>query len=347
MRAIASLANGLCKWHIPLPRCYLGKKAPPRMIETIMLIALGFVSAWLLALLLAPAVWRRAVRLTKQEMEATMPLSVTDIQADKDILRAEYAVEMRRLELALEQAKQRAARHLMERNRHMVDMGKLESEIAALKDTVAERTKAGSVMEQTVRKRLPELEEQLNEAEQVIAAREQELAERARAFENQTESLELAQSMIRRQEREIDRLREKLEAGGGALLSRWGQKTDTDEATASLAKENGELNAELSRLREQLSNLEDIDRADAAELRDEMQRLSKLMMGESRSTKSRLRDGTSKSATSKKGKTTAAKPQVPDAADETEKRKKTAGTKRKSLVARLTGLKAKKEKEPA
>jgi len=318
------------------------------MIETVMLFALGFVSALLLTLLLAPAVWRRAVRLTKIEMEATMPLSVTDIQADKDILRAEYAVEMRRLELALEQAKQRAARHLMERNRHMVDMGTLESEIAALKDSVAVRTTASSVMEQTVRKRLPELEEQLVEAQKLIEIREQELAERARAYENQTESLELAQTMIHRQEKEIDRLRSTLEADGIPLLARWGKSAESDETTTALAKENGELNAEMSRLRERLANLEDVDRADALELREEMQRLSALMLGEISPRKSR----TSKAATTTQpmsgenaGKD-ASGTNEKNTDDTPKGRDKPAASRRKGLVSRLSGLKRKKATEP-
>lgn len=345
---------GSRRWHIPRSIGYPGKKATPRMIETVMLIALGFVSAWLLALLLAPAVWKRAVRLTRQEIEATMPLSLSDIQADKDILRAEYTVEMRRLELALDQAKQRAARHLMERNRHMVDMGKLESEIASLKDSVAERAKAGSVMEQTVRKRLPELELELEQAQQVITAREQELVERARAFENQTESLELAQNMIRRQEQEIDRLRQTLEAGSGSVLSRWQKSGETDEAAEALAKENGALQAELSKLRERLSVLEEVDRTDAGELREEMQRLAKLMLA---GTPTKPSKSAHKSEKSPAGKSKKSSPKTHSKSDEpVEKTDDTAAkTKnpkpsrpaRKSLSERLSGLTKKKEKEPA
>ncbi len=40
-------------------------------------------------------------------------MSVTDIQADKDQMRAEYAVELRRVEVALEKAKDKAARELV------------------------------------------------------------------------------------------------------------------------------------------------------------------------------------------------------------------------------------------
>ncbi|WP_210255218.1 hypothetical protein [Ancylobacter pratisalsi] len=72
------------------------------MIETIMYAAIGFLTATLLALLTLPAVWRRAVRLTRRRIEGAIPVSLSEIQADKDEQRAEFAVETRRLELEVE-----------------------------------------------------------------------------------------------------------------------------------------------------------------------------------------------------------------------------------------------------
>ena len=43
------------------------------MIDIGMYVALGFLLASLLALMVAPAFWRRAVRLTKRRVEMTMP----------------------------------------------------------------------------------------------------------------------------------------------------------------------------------------------------------------------------------------------------------------------------------
>lgn len=77
------------------------------MLETVMLIAAGFLSACLLALLMVPALWRRAVRLTETRLRSQTPLSVADIEADKDRLRAEYALEIRRLERSLDSMRER------------------------------------------------------------------------------------------------------------------------------------------------------------------------------------------------------------------------------------------------
>ncbi|MDF2996629.1 MAG: hypothetical protein K0R27_2266 [Xanthobacteraceae bacterium] len=68
------------------------------MVLAIMYSVLGFLAATLLALLILPAVWRRAVRLTTKRIEGAIPVSMAEIQADKDQLRAEFAMSARRLE---------------------------------------------------------------------------------------------------------------------------------------------------------------------------------------------------------------------------------------------------------
>jgi chromosome segregation ATPase len=79
------------------------------VIETIMYAAIGFLSATLLALLTLPAVWRRAVRLTRKRIEAAIPISVAEFQAEKDQLRAEFALETRRHEMDMGELRQRTA----------------------------------------------------------------------------------------------------------------------------------------------------------------------------------------------------------------------------------------------
>ena len=52
-------------------------------------------------LALTPAVWRRAHRLAKARVESSLPMSLGEVQAEKDQLRASYAISARRLELQL------------------------------------------------------------------------------------------------------------------------------------------------------------------------------------------------------------------------------------------------------
>src|SRR5215212_10879297 len=82
------------------------------MVEPIMYIAIGFLVASLLAIMLLPLVHKRAVRLTTRRIEAATPLSIAEIQAEKDHLRAESAMAMRRLEMLVEETRAKAAAQL-------------------------------------------------------------------------------------------------------------------------------------------------------------------------------------------------------------------------------------------
>ena len=77
-------------------------------IETAMVFVLGFVVAALLSLALMGAVWRRAVRLTTRRVESATPLSMAEIKAEKDQVRAEYALAIRRTEVEAERLRETA-----------------------------------------------------------------------------------------------------------------------------------------------------------------------------------------------------------------------------------------------
>lgn len=69
------------------------------MIEQVMYFALGMLVAGLAIIALLPALWRRAVRLTRARLEATLPLTPDEIAAEKDRIRASHAVDFRRVEI--------------------------------------------------------------------------------------------------------------------------------------------------------------------------------------------------------------------------------------------------------
>lgn len=76
------------------------------MLQTALIFAFGFLAATLLALMAAPAVWRRAGYLTRKRIEAALPLSINELNAEKDALRAEHAMAMRRMELRLKDTRE-------------------------------------------------------------------------------------------------------------------------------------------------------------------------------------------------------------------------------------------------
>jgi len=102
-------------------------------IQSGMLIALGFLAAVLLGLLIAPALWRRAVRLTTRRIKTTMPLSEMEIEADRDRIRAEYAIKMHKLEMLVEQVKLTGARQQIEINRRDARVNMLEADLEQLR----------------------------------------------------------------------------------------------------------------------------------------------------------------------------------------------------------------------
>ncbi len=142
------------------------------MIEAIMFFALGFLAASLIALVLLSAVWHRAVRLTTRRIEGAIPVSMAEIQADKDQLRAEFAMSTRRLEASVEQLKLKTTEQL-------ADIGRKSETIRLLKNEVEEKTAAITALEaqeRTLRERLRSTEEELSAKAKSLHEAEAELS---------------------------------------------------------------------------------------------------------------------------------------------------------------------------
>ena len=83
------------------------------IIEYIMYFLLGFLAAGLIALAIGPAIWNRAVRLTRRRIEAATPVTLSEFRADKDRLRAEHAVAVRRLDMRVAALRERMAQQIV------------------------------------------------------------------------------------------------------------------------------------------------------------------------------------------------------------------------------------------
>lgn len=107
------------------------------MIEALMILTIGFLLGCLLGLAALPLIHKRAVRLTIKRLEARLPKSMAEIEAQKDLLRAEFAMNMRRLELELEQHKEKSARSLVRASKNSdVVVNRLRAERDTLKTEV-------------------------------------------------------------------------------------------------------------------------------------------------------------------------------------------------------------------
>ncbi|WP_336801632.1 hypothetical protein [Kaistia sp. MMO-174] len=110
-----------------------------------MYFALGFLSAGILALVLIPPFWRRAVRLSRRNMERTLPMTRAEIQAEKDQIRAGFAMSTRTLDQTVERLKAQVMEQMIDINRkrevitHLTAQGSLSADdIVALEARRAE-----------------------------------------------------------------------------------------------------------------------------------------------------------------------------------------------------------------
>jgi chromosome segregation ATPase len=148
------------------------------MIESIMYIGIGFLVAGLLVIGVIPLVHARAVRLTMRRLEADNPLSMAEIAAEKDQLRAEFAMTMSRLEMTVDQLKAKTTNQLAE-------IGKNSEAIGRIKFELSEKTAALLALEAK--------EKQLSDD---LAATQSELADKTAALEQAERALASTQSEL-------------------------------------------------------------------------------------------------------------------------------------------------------
>jgi chromosome segregation ATPase len=147
------------------------------MIEPIMYLAIGFLLAMLLGLTILPLVHNRAVRLTTRRLEASTPMSMAEIQADKDQLRAEFAMSARRLEMSVDQLKHKTTSQLAE-------LGKKTDAINRMKLELGEKNATIFSLEASEKAR----KEQLRATEEEFAAKIAALRQAEKALsDKQTE----------------------------------------------------------------------------------------------------------------------------------------------------------------
>jgi hypothetical protein len=180
-----------------------------------MLVALGFFAASLLGLLVASAFWSRAVRLTTARIKQSMPVSEPEMRADRDRLRAEYAIKVHKLEMLLDQAKLERARQLIDINRRDASISTLETDVVRLKADLEENQNARRVLEQTVADRLPRVEARLAEAKRLLFNRDREIAELTAGARRHKQAMEEASSINAQKNAQIERLSTALTTRGG------------------------------------------------------------------------------------------------------------------------------------
>ena len=178
------------------------------MIEPIMYFGIGFLVAALIGLVVVPLIHGRAVRLTMRRLEATAPLSMLEMQADKDKLRADFAMSTRRLETSVETLKTKSVDQLTELNKTADTIGRLKAELGEQKSEIF----ALEAHDKALRDQLRTAEEEIAVKTNAMYKAERALSDKVADLAKLANEFDKCSSLAESQKREIIALRAKIEA---------------------------------------------------------------------------------------------------------------------------------------
>ena len=230
------------------------------MVEPIMYVAIGFLVSMLFGLMIVPLVHSRAVRLTTKRLEAATPLSMAEIQADKDQLRAEFAMSARRLEMSVDQLKNKTSSQLAELGKKSDAINRLKIELGEKNATIFSL----EAREKLLRDQQRATEEEFASKTQLLRAAEQALADKQAELGQLTSELSDHSIKAQGHQGELAAVRGQVEA----LQNRVNDaEKEFSETQSRLAEQRGESDAatrELVSARGRVENLSgrvtDLDR---------------------------------------------------------------------------------------
>ncbi|MEA2876231.1 MAG: hypothetical protein QOF14_1427 [Hyphomicrobiales bacterium] len=233
------------------------------MIEPIMFFGLGFLAASLIGLIIVPFVHGRAVRLTVRRLEAATPLSMAEIQADKDQLRAEFAMSTRRLEMSVDQLKNKSTGQLAELGKKNDVINRLKIELGEKAATIFALEARDRGIKDQLRATEDELEVKVNslrETERTLADKEAELVKATAQLSETSATSDGQRVEIVALKTQIDNLKDQVTDLGRQVKDteqRYGREKEASEkSTKELADERGtveKLGTRVAQLERQLA----------------------------------------------------------------------------------------------
>lgn len=232
------------------------RRKPRHVLNLALFFILGFLVAAGLALAIMPMLWRRAGALMRKRIEASMPLSREELQAQIDAVNAEHAMAMRRLEMKAEAIKRKAAEDF-------VEIHSLREQVKQIQEHGAGRDETFSRLEQeredfsaALANREAELEKvsaRLAEAEQKLAKEEAELQELSESYEEASLTSSSRQVELLARETDVARLNDEISR---LQAERKNVERSMHEAMAEKTQIEAELRAERKRIQELERKLE-------------------------------------------------------------------------------------------
>lgn len=304
------------------------------MVQPILFFALGFLCAGFLALLVAPAIWRRAVALTRRRIEGALPLTLSEIQADKDRLRAEFAMSVRKLEMTIKTFREKSAEQLVEIGRSREALTALDDARVVQDQALADLRGANEALDVELRQRAEQvktLSDKLAASERAATERSLEIERLGQMYDEASFSASSRQIELVARESELEKLAGDLTAlreqhknavqhrQQVEVQSRLAENALTDEKKKSAA-----LNRKLERLMATLADRDDkLDRREK-----ELARLRQFPLGLTAAEASGGKDGEIEKAIAK----------LDAARERLEDKLTTLARENKKLKAELSGL---------
>ena len=221
------------------------------MIEPIMFFGLGFLVASLFGLVILPLVHGRAVRLTARRLEAATPVSMAEIQADKDQLRAEFAMSTRRLEMSVDQLKAKTTGQLAELGKKTDAINRLKVEIGEKAATIF----ALEAREKALKDQLHATEDELAIKTSALREAERSLADRQAEFTKLTADLDDKSVTAASQSIEIIALKTQIESLHDQVTT---LQKDVKETEGRLAQERVNAEAATKELTDERGKVENL-----------------------------------------------------------------------------------------
>jgi chromosome segregation ATPase len=229
------------------------------MVEPIMYLAIGFLVSMLFGLMIVPLVHNRAVRLTTRRLEAATPLSMAEIQADKDQLRAEFAMSARRLEMSVDQLKNKTTSQLAELGKKSDAINRMKLELGEKNATIFSleaREKAVKGQLRATEEEFAAKTEALRTAEAALNDKRAELARLTGELSDRSQVAESRQTELLTVRAEIDTLKSRVgEAEGEFAVTRHRLEQQRGESSAATA-ELTEARARVENLSHRVTDLD-------------------------------------------------------------------------------------------
>ncbi|AHB01608.1 Myosin-14 [Brucella ceti TE28753-12] len=222
---------------------------------------LGVLVAVFVVVLLGPSVWRRAFFLARRQVQAELPITLAEIRADRDGLRAEHAVAVSKLEQLLKLERGKTAEQKVTLARQQDELKRiplLEQNIARLEKRLGEEEKGAAEARQA-------RDTALEKAE-ILQAELERVQGHYVALESLADTLRIEisahEAEISRLMSEITEMRHDRKDATARYNELSTQLTAAQTKLKSETRRNGELQQKLEKLISELSDAQEILQAE-------------------------------------------------------------------------------------